>query len=217
MRIPSSRWWPLYVIIVLLCLALILNHPQLEQMTLIVLVFVTAMYAIFTYHQAEATRTMAQEMKIERQSRITPSIFIYFDNPVSNLIELVIKNTGQAAARNVKLSINPPLMDFKNRDISELSLFKVGIDFFAPGREFRQVIDTGVEFFKDGSTQPLTYEVTMSYSDIEGKQIYTQVMPLELSVWRHLKTHRESDIDLLKKEVARIADALESLQKNQTD
>ncbi len=185
---------------------------MIEQLTLIVLVFVTALYAIFTYEQSEASKKMVEEMKLQRQAQIMPSIVIYFDNPVSNLIELVIKNIGQGVARNASFSITPPLIDYKNRDISELSLFKIGVNYFPPGREYRQVIDTSLKFFNEDAKYPLSYEVTMSYSDIEENQIYNQVIPLDLSVYRHLKTHRESDIDSLTKEISKLVEALKSYQ-----
>ncbi len=133
-------------------------------------------------------------MKAQLQAQITPSIIAYFDNPLSSLIDLVVKNIGNGAAREVLLRIDPPLLDHKNRDISELSLFKRGIEFFPPNREFRQIVGTSDQFFGEDFKRPLEYELTISYKDIERNPAPDQTIHLDLSVYRDLPIHRESDI-----------------------
>ena len=176
------------------------------------LVLVTAEYAKSaentakaTVEQAKATKTMAEETKLAREMQTIPSIIAYFDNPQSTLLDLVVKNIGYGAAKDVRLEIDPPLYDHNNRDISELSLFKQGIKFFPPNREFRQIVGVSNQFFGEGSQRPLEYNLTISYSDVEGNHIPDQIISLDLSVYRHLPTHRESDIDRLTKEVRNLA------------
>lgn len=176
------RWWPFFTVIILLCIGLVLRHPLLEQMAIIALVAITLVYVIFTHEQAEASKRMAEEMKLAREMQTMPSIIAYFDNPRSTLLDLVVKNIGHGAAKGVRLKIDPPLYDHKERDIAQLSLFRRGIDFFPPGAEFRQIVGVAESFFGEGSQRPLEYNLTVSYSDVGGNPIPAQIIPLDLSV-----------------------------------
>ena len=188
----------------------------IEIILLLGLVFVTAEYARSAHQQAEANKKMAEEMKLARKMQTMPSLTAYFDNPQSSLLDLVIKNIGYGAAKDVRLEIAPPLHDHEDRDIAELSLFKRGIDFFPPSREFRQIVGVGNQFFGEGSQRPLEYNLTVSYCDIEGNPVPRQIIPLDLSVYRNLPIHRESDIDKLTKEVKNLAGKLEAIKPKQT-
>lgn len=199
------RWWPFLIVIVLLCVGLVLRHPLLEQMAIIALVAITLVYAISTHEQA-------QEMKLNREMQTTPSIIAYFDNPRSTLLDLVVKNIGYGAAKDVRLKIEPPLYDHKERDVAELSLFKRGIRFFPPGREFHQIVGGSTSFFGEGSQRPLEYNLTVSYSDVAGNPVPAQIIPLDVSVYRDLPIQRESDIDRLAKEVKNLAEELERIK-----
>lgn len=187
-------------------------YEGIQILLLVTLVLVTSRYAFSAHEQAEASKRMAEEMKLTREMQTMPSITAYFDNPRSTLLGLVVKNIGYGAAKDVKLKIDPPLRDHKERDIAELSLFKRGIDFFPPGREFRQIVGVTTSFFGEGSQHPLEYNLTVQYSDVGGNPIPAQIIPLDLSVYRDLPIHRESDIDRLTKEVKNLAEKLKALK-----
>jgi len=206
------RWWPFFIVIILLCIGLVLRHPLLEQMAIIALVAITLVYVIFTHEQAEASKRMADEMKLAREMQTMPSIIAYFDNPRSTQLGLVVKNIGHGAAKDVRLKIDPPLHDHKERNIAEFSLFQRGIDFFPPGREFHQIVGVTKSFFGEGSQRPLEYNLTVSYSDVQGNPVPTQIISLDLSVYRDLPIHRESDIDRLTKEVKNLAEKLKAVK-----
>jgi hypothetical protein len=169
------------------------------------LVIVTAEYAKAASKQASANIKMAEEMELTRKLQNKPSLIAYFDNPRSTLLDLVVKNIGYGIAKDVVLKISPPLLDHNNRDISKLSLFKQGISFFPPNREFRQIIGFTTQYFNKDSNRPLEYDLTLSYRDIDGNQIPDHIVRLDLSVYRDLPIHRESDIEKLTKEIANLA------------
>ena len=175
--------------------------PAVSALTVMSLVILTLL-SVFT-----SMRTVSV-MEATLKAQTTPSIIAYFDNPRSVLIDLVVKNIGYGTAKEVRLKIAPPLLDHENRDISELSLFKEGIEFFPPNREFRQIVGTTMQFFGEGAQRPLKYELTASYYDSGGNSIYEQIIPLDLSVYRNLPIARESDIDRLTKEVAKLRQAI---------
>jgi hypothetical protein len=116
------------------------SYEGVQILLTVTLVSITWRYAVSAHEQAEASKTMAYEMKSSREIQTAPSIIAYFDNPTSALLDLVIKNIGYGAAKDVRLGIDPPLLDHKARDIAELSLFKRGIAFFPPGKEVRQIM-----------------------------------------------------------------------------
>jgi hypothetical protein len=188
-------------------------YEGIQILVSVTLVLLTSRYAFSAHEQAEANKTMAYEMKLSRETQTAPSIIAYFDNPISTLLDLVIKNIGYGAAKDVRLKIDPPLLDHKERDIAELSLFKRGIDFFPPSREFRQIVGViGTSFFSEGTQRPLEYDLTVSYSDVFGNPVPSQIIRLDLSVYRDLPIHRESDIDRLAKEVKNLVEKLRALK-----
>ncbi len=208
----SVRWWlvGMITIVVGVYFKVLTLFEGLQILIMYTLVLVTAQYAKSAAGQAEANTKMAKEMELARKMQNKPSLIAYFDNPQSNLLDLVIKNIGYGIAKDVKLKIVPPLDDHNNRDISELSLFKQGISFFPPNREFRQIIGVSTQFFGEDAQRPLEYNLTISYSDVEGNSIPDHIIPLDLSVYRNLPIHRDSDIDKLTKEVANIARKIKS-------
>jgi hypothetical protein len=180
-----------------------------QALLTLALIAVTWWYAVETKRIRKSSEASAREMKLTRERQVAPSIIAYFDNQTSNLIDLVIKNIGYGAAKDVGLKIAPPLLDFKDRPISELSLFRQGINFFPPNREFRQIVGTSSNFFSKDSQRPLEYKLTISYSNIFGRTIPDQIIPLDLSVYRDLPIHRGSAMDKLVEKVDKIATILE--------
>jgi len=185
-------------------------YEGVQILLMVTLVSITWRYAVSAHEQAEASKTMAYEMKLSREMQAAPSIIAYLDNPVSTLLDLVIKNIGYGAAKDVRLKIGPPLLDHKERDIADLSLFKRGIAFFPPRGEIRQIVGVSTSFFSEGSQRPLEYDLAVSYSDVFGNPIPPQIIHLDLSVYRDLPIHRESDIDRLTKEVKNLAETLKA-------
>jgi hypothetical protein len=204
-----KRWWVsstwIIVLTILIVISLLLKllslFEALQILITFTLVIITAQYAI-------STQKMVDEMKLTREAQSQPAIIAYFDNPTSNLLDLVIRNIGLGAAREVKLKITPPLLDHYGRDISELSLFKNGINFFPPNREFREIIGTSLQFFAEDSKRALNYTLTISFLNAEGKEIPPNAINLNLSVLRHLPIARESDLSKLTKEIKNLTDNL---------
>ena len=191
----------LIVIFLALGIKLLTLNESIQIILMFTLVIVTTQYAM-------STHKMAEEMELTRKTQNKPSLIAYFDNPQSILLELVVKNIGYGIAKDVKLKIEPSLYDHKERDIATLSLFKRGISNCPPNREFHQIVGTSKQFFSEGSNRPLEYNLTISYSDIEGSNISEQIIPLDLSVYRDLPIHRKSDIDRLNKAIENLANRI---------
>lgn len=192
-------------LLIAILLALVLKLLTLNESIQIVLTFTLV---LVTTQYAVSTNKMAKEMELTRKIQFSPSIIAYIDNPQSILLDLVVKNIGYGTAKDVALRIEPTMYDHNERDIAELSLFKQGIKQLPPNREFRQIIGTSTQYFSKDSKRPLEYRLTISYSDIEGDKIPEQIIPLDLSVYRNLPIHRESDIDKLGKEINNLANVI---------
>ncbi|MFW6125813.1 MAG: hypothetical protein ACOC58_01785 [Chloroflexota bacterium] len=210
-------WWPyvFFVVFVLLCVAFLVGHPLFDRMVTLAALFVAMTYAVATYgisratrRQADAGMAMANEMNETRRLHTSPWIVAHFDNPVSSLIELVVKNTGHGAATEVRLRLEPSLLEHKGRDISELSLFKHAIPYFPPGAEYRQTVGVSGTFFNPPSGRPLEYELALSYSDSSGHPVPSHTIPLDLSIYRNLPIRRKSDIDNLAGQVEELTKQL---------
>ena len=213
-RVHFQKLWVGLCILIAITIVLtpLSLYEGIQILLMVTLVSITWQYAISAHEQAEASKTMAYEMKLTREMQTMPCIIAYFDNPRSILLDLVVKNIGYGAAKDVRLKIDPPLLDHKERDIAELSLFKRGVDFFPPGQEFRQIVGVSTSFFSKDTQRPLEYDLTVSYSDVFGNPVSSQIIRLDLSVYRDLPIHRESDIDRLTKEVKNLAEKLKALK-----
>ena len=206
-------WLGLYILVAIsVYFKALSTYEGIQILLMVTLVLITWRYAVSAHEQAETSKRMADEMKLAREAETMPSVIAYFDNPHSILLDLVVKNIGYGVAKDVKLKIDPPLCDYKDRNIAELSLFKSGIGFFPPGREFRQIVGVSSQFFGEGSQRPLEYNLTVSYYDVQGNPVPTQIISLDLSAYRNLLSHRESDVDRLIKEVKNLAKKIEALK-----
>lgn len=112
------------------------------------------------------------------------------------------------------MEVNPTLLDVHDRDISKLSLFQNGIDFFPPNREYRQIVGTSLQFFDEKLPRPLKYDLTIYYTDVSGNEKYQQKIPLDLSVYQNLPVHRDSDIEKLAEEVSKLTRTIENKLRN---
>lgn len=104
------------------------------------------MYVIKTAEMAEGTRQSAQamdrsvaEMVEDRDQQIAPYVVAFFDHQTdSPIFDLVIKNTGRTAARDVEIVFSPPLQtSLKNYDIENLAFIHQIIPTLPPEYEIR--------------------------------------------------------------------------------
>lgn len=92
-------------------------------------------YAAKQIDEAKAARTLASQLEVERAQ---PYVVLYTEeSPATNLaIDLVLKNFGPTAARDVRVSLDP----WPEREDDSGGQAKVGIPAFpvlAPGQEWR--------------------------------------------------------------------------------
>lgn len=193
----------------------------IQLLSLIALV----LYVIKTAEVAEGTRKSAQamdrsvaEMVEDRYQQIAPYVVVFFDNQTdSPIFDLVIKNTGRTAARNVEITFDPPLQtSLKNYKIEQLAFIHQVIPTLPPEYEIRASVDVIDNALKSESL-PKQYRVKVSYlGGIKSSPREAEYI-LDLNVFKGiLETHTRSLTDLTKA-VEKISDTFEEYAKDSVD
>jgi len=84
------------------------------------------------------------------------------------LLFLSIRNIGSRPVHRVSVIFHPPIVGLGGaREISALPLFR-NIEFLAPGREIRTLLDASASYFQRG--QPEQIRARISYQDVHGRR-----------------------------------------------
>ena len=115
----------------------------LSLIALVVYVIKTAEVAQGTWKSAQAMDRSVAEMVEDRDQQIAPYVVVFFDHQTdSPIFDLVIKNTGRTAARDVEVTFEPPLQtSLKNYDIEQLAFIHQVIPTLPPEYEIRASVD----------------------------------------------------------------------------
>jgi hypothetical protein len=129
----------------------------------IVLALATRTLAKTTSHEAQASREMVEEnrelvranremvaeMKASRVAQERPQVRVDADYRRSPLVNVVVRNIGKGAAKNITFHFSAPLessLSAKEHSVAvplnELPYFKEGMDFLAPGAEYSSAWDS---------------------------------------------------------------------------
>ena len=122
------------------------------------LVFITFAYVVFT-------KRMVKEMQITREADLRPYIIV--DILLSGRkFNLIIKNNGKTAAQKVRFSLNKNVETMWKRKLNEMLIFREGVSFFSPGKEFIISLGPDTLFFgkdTEGSKYPKDFTIITEY------------------------------------------------------
>ena len=190
----------------------------LSLIALVVYVIKTAEVAQGTWKSAQAMDRSVAEMVEDRDQQIAPYVVVFFDHQTdSPIFDLVIKNTGRTAARDVEVTFEPPLQtSLKNYDIDQLAFIHQPIPTLPPDYEIRASVDV-IDNALKSETLPKQYRVKVFYcGGIKSDRREAEYI-LDLNVFEGiLETHTRSMTDLTKA-VEKISDTLDDLAKNSLD
>lgn len=190
----------------------------LSLIALVVYVIKTAEVAQGTWKSAQAMDRSVAEMVEDRDQQIAPYVVVFFDHQTdSPIFDLVIKNTGRTAARDVAIAFDPPLQtSLKNYDIEQLAFIHQVIPTLPPEYEIRASVDV-IKNVLNSETLPKQYRVKITYlGGIKSDQREAEYI-LDLNVFNGiLETHTRSLTDLTKT-IEKISDTLDELTKNTLD
>lgn len=167
----------------------------------------------------EANREMVAEMKASRIAQERPQVVVDADYGRSPLVEVVVRNIGRGAAKDITFDFSAPMVSSLSVDehtvavpLNELSYFKEGIDFLAPGAEYATVWDSLISLrpvleergLEDGFT------ITSKYISLDGEYYETPwtVNPLLMEGYHSPQKGVADAVGELTKEVSGIAETL---------
>lgn len=158
------------------------------------------------------------QLKLARETRIAqerPHIIVDADYSDQNVVDIVVRNIGKGAAKDIHFAFSAPLESSistrkgsEGVPLNELPYFKEGIEFLAPGAEIRAFWDTYMGLFPllrdKGLNEGIT--ITSKYKSLAGEPYETRwtINPLRLSGAPHVKRRGENEI----------ARAVESMSKD---
>lgn len=165
----------------------------------------------------DANREMVAEMRAGRVAQERPQVVVDADYSRSPLVDVVVRNAGRGAARDITFDFSAPMVSSLSAEqdsvavpLNELSYFKEGMNFLAPGAEIRTAWDSLVSLrpvleehgLEDGFT------VTSRYESLDGEPYET---PWKIDPLRMERYHfpREGVADA----VGKLADEVAGLTK----
>ena len=116
------------------------------------------------------------EQRAARIAQDSPQILVDVNYSQRTMINIVVRNIGRGAAKDIKFDFSAPVESSGGQRISDLAYFKEGIAFLAPNTEIATVWDSyadAVEVLKEkGLRNGIT--VTVKYKDLRGKAYTTR-------------------------------------------
>ncbi len=169
----------------------------------------TAAIAVITFAYVLATRAMVNEMRTAREAQQRPYVVLDLDYPRATICDMIIKNVGNGAAVDLRVTFDPDLEYQKSgRKLSELPIFNEN-RFIVPGRELRFFY--GSLTGKSPPTEEQGIKASLEYRDTEGK-VYTDEIIVNPYLRRQLYFIEEKTFSDLVKAVERVNRGLKDLR-----
>ena len=117
-------------------------------------------------------------------SRVTADPDVIFDVLFEDgVLFLSVRNIGSRPVHRVSVTFDQPITGLGgDREISALPLFK-NIEFLAPGRDIRTVLDTSASYFSRG--QPDRVKVVIAYQEARGRR-RRAIIQHDLGIYRDI-------------------------------
>lgn len=167
--------------------------------------------AIITLAYVLATRAMVSEMRTAREAQQRPYVVLDLDYPRATICDMIIKNVGNGAAVDLRVTFDPDLEYQKSgRKLSELPIFNE-TRFIVPGRELRFFY--GSLTGESPPTEEQGIKASLEYRDTEGK-VYTDEIIVNPYLRRQLYFIEEKTFSDLVKAVEQVGKGLKDTQES---
>lgn len=135
------------------------------------------------YQLREAASARRQTKQLEREKSQPYVVAFLEENPVGpHILDLVVKNFGQTAGRDIRLSFDPILKRTDGEGGDEPVKLPDVISFLAPGQEWRTFFDSGTDR-ANRDDLPTMYKGTATYQGIDGVNQNSDVV-IDLDVYK---------------------------------
>jgi hypothetical protein len=169
--------------------------------------------AVILFAAALVARYQLSEARKLREATLRPFVVVDFEHE-SGDIYIVISNTGDTMARNVRIAFDRPLESglYEQRDPNPLRKFEErlaeGIPSLPPGKRIRMLFDLSAHRPPEKDLADL-YRVTASYAgDVTGKMYANEETVLDFGVYRPLIWVNKHGLHDVHKQLEKIAKEL---------
>ncbi len=128
---------------------------------------------------ANRTRKPTRSQRASAGSVPDVILDVIFDD---GLLFLAVRNISLVPAHKVSVAFDSPVVGMGGREISALPLFK-NIEFLAPGREIRTLLDASASYFARG--QPTRVTARIAYHD-DRRGRHTRAIAHDLEIYREI-------------------------------
>lgn len=133
---------------------------------------------------AGLTWRQVKETQTAREERSRPFVLLDFEIVGSVIVELHVRNIGATLARDVRFEFDKPLETTAasgDWNLADLSLFRDGIPYLAPGKVIKVLFDQFVTREEKGL--PRAYTVIVTYADAKRTNHYREQIVLDLNTY----------------------------------
>jgi hypothetical protein len=129
----------------------------------------TVVIASATVAYAGLTLVLVRETRSMRQAETEPALAVYLmpHTGYRVVFELVVRNLGRAAAREVSWEVEADEEDLRAHGVEGLSVFK-GLSYLPPGEQVRLFFGTSPQLLKDPPLKPITLKAR--YKTDQGEE-----------------------------------------------
>lgn len=138
-----------------------------------------ATFAIATI-AAVLALVQVRQARLLREEQARPYVVVYLERTEDNSLDLVVKNFGLTAARNVHLSSTPDLHIVWNGAREPLKTFEL-LPILAPGQDWRTIYDFADQRGRADDTT--TFSVTVYSEDSHHRRLTPETYLLDANVY----------------------------------
>lgn len=159
------------------------------------------------------TKSMIGELHALREAEFRPFLTMDFTVTYGKpWIHLVVKNLGKEMATNVRLELEPQLLDWKGRSLQDSSELQKALRFMPPGREVRFFVGVADEYF--GQAKPMAFHADIWYSNAGATKEFHEEAELDLSNYEEFAAITTKDMNELATKLDDLAGSLGRIALN---
>lgn len=161
------------------------------------------------------TLILALETRRMREAQTQPDVYVQIAPEYDDIthISLFIGNIGQAAAYNIKFTVNPDFEYQKDEFLSELSYINKGLSYLSPNQTIKShlIWTSAVDRlpFEKLAKPFKPFNISVKYKDKNAKK-YKRIYPIDLGPLKNIRSISGPSIP---KNVERIEKTLREISK----
>lgn len=156
----------------------------------------TILIALGVLSMALITKSMIAELHSLREAEFRPFLTMDFIVTYGKpWIHLLVKNLGKEMATDVKIELEPQLLDWKGRSLQDSSELQKAMKFMPPGKEVRFFVGVADEYF--GQQKPMAFHANIWYGNPGGTRTFHEEAELDLSNYEEFASLTTKDMNQL--------------------